>query len=157
MKHIFLASVLVILGFIVTSCKDDDNKLSPQILKGTEWKTIGIVDVKTDSLVELGYNCERCYMLSFDIGDNPLHSIIDGDELFYTAFTSANTLHGTYDVNYLTYSISFTTYWQTIVAEHGDGELWKSILLAVEKFSLQEDELRLYYNGNKNYLHFKSQ
>jgi hypothetical protein len=105
------------------------------------WKTAGIADVETDLLRELENNCEKCYTLTFDT-----------DESSYTAFTSANTLKGSYNADYVTRSIRFVISQQTIVDEQNDGKLWQNILLTVESFSIQEDELRLYYNENKNYL-----
>jgi hypothetical protein len=43
----------------------------------------------------------------------------------------------------------------TEVVEYFDGELFVKTLSSVQSFSIQEDELKLYYNDKKNCLLFK--
>jgi len=150
MKYFVL---FVALAFIVIGCGDDDlpevtpHKAPAQALKETSWKLVGIIDAQTGSLTELEpRDCEVCYTLMFDT-----------DTTFMSSSSVKNSLGGTYTYNYKMHSFRIIEYESILFLEREDGVLWKSILLTVNAFTLLEDELRLYYNENKNYLLFKSQ
>ena len=113
------------------------------LLANTQWKLAGIVDIQTDILTELEpKDCASCYMLVFET-DN-----------IVTTYTTVNLLSSPYVVDYDISNIYFDRFAGTKVGEKGDGGLYTDILNALQytSFSLQENELRLYYNDKKNYL-----
>jgi hypothetical protein len=143
----------VALARIVIGCGDGDlpevipHNAPAQALKENNWKLVGIMDAQTGSLTELEpRDCEVCYTLMFDT-----------DTTFLSSSSVKNSLCGTYTCNYKMHSFRMIGTESLLFLERGDGVLWKSILLTVNAFTLLEDELRLYYNENKNYLLFKSQ
>jgi hypothetical protein len=147
--------LFVALAFIVIGCGDGDlpevtpHKAPTQALKETSWKLVGIMDTQTGSLTELEpKDCEECYTLTFDT------------DTTFSSYSSANSSlspFATYTYNYETHGFRIIEHATTLLPERGDGDLWLSILLTVNAFTLLENELRLYYNENKNYLFFKSQ
>jgi len=152
MKRLFLLSALVVLELAVMGCNlsPSDNDTQSGVddfrLTGTSWKLVGVVDTETNSLTELEpKNCDVCYTLTFST-DTTVH-----------VYSTNNEGYGNYSVNYETHSINIAFFWVTAVNEMGDGNLWWKILeQQIETFYFQENELRLYYNGAKNYLLFKS-
>ena len=135
---------LLILSGSFSACKDEQKE--PVSLTNTSWKLVGIVDTKTNVLTELEpKDCAKCFTLIFDT-----------DSTFLT-YTASNDLGGVYIIDYITQSFHITNFGGTKVGEIGGGELYvtpfwnKSIL----SFSLQQNELKLYYNDGKNYLNFK--
>jgi hypothetical protein len=115
-------------------------------LEGSKWKSIGIVDIESGLLRELEpKDCEECFTLEF---------YTDTDISTYTA---ANIGLGLYNVDYVTCAVSFANISYTMVMERPDSDwrLWDRTLLAIESFSLHENELKLYYDGNSNYLLMK--
>jgi len=133
---------------ICFACKSNNENEMLSSLKGTQWKLAGIVDSQTDKLTVLEpADCEECYTLTFDT-----------DSTLSTRSTS-NDLTGKYISNNSKYSFHIITFGGTKVGEIGDGNLyvipfWNK---SIESFSLQKDELLLYYNDKKNYLLFKLQ
>jgi len=116
-------------------------------LTGVSWKLAGTVDAETGSLREFEpENCDGCYRLTFDT-DTGVHG-----------HSSVNSISGTYNADYATKSIRFSDLFTTRVgAPWSDESLFYDLLWKIETFSLQGNELKLYYNGNKNYLFFRSQ
>jgi len=116
-------------------------------LQVTKWKLIGIVDVQTSDLTELEpKDCEKCYTLTFDT-----------DSTFLT-FSSTNELQGLYKVDYLSQTIQIADFGGTKINEIGNGNLYVKPFweMTIQSFSIQKNELKLFYNENKNYLLFKS-
>lgn len=108
-------------------------------------KLTGIIDVKTNKSKVLEPNdYVECYTLAFNM---------DGT---YWARSSTNDLGGTYEANSVTNSIRIIGLGGTKVGEVDDGTLWRNVFPTIKYFSLQDNELRLYYNNNKNYLLYKS-
>ena len=91
-------------------------------------------------------DCEKCYTLTFDT-----------DKSFLT-FSSTNELQGIYNADYTTHTIQIVDFGGSKINEIGDGILYVNPFweMAIQSFSLQGSELRLYYNEKKNYLLFKS-
>ena len=117
-------------------------------LVGTQWKLAGILDTQTGVLKELEpKDCDRCYTLTFDTDTS------------FSTYSSSNELGGGYIVDYVKYSYQIIYFGGTKVGEWGDGPLyvdpfWKR---DIQSFSYKENELKLFYNENKNYLLFKLQ
>ena len=132
--------------FAVVGCVDKSESSPKDNLQGSKWKLVGIGSLDKIALQELEpKNCEKCYTLTFDT-----------DNTFQT-FSSTNELQGIYNADYGTQKIQITDFGGTKRGEVGDGNLYwnHDIWHTVQTFSLQKDELRLYYNENKNYLLFR--
>jgi hypothetical protein len=133
----------------IVSVKDmqEENSEESNFLIGTKWKLAGIGSLDKIALQELEpKDCDKCYTLTFDT-----------DSTFST-FSSTNTLQGIYRANYGTQTIQISDFGGTKINEFGDGVLYVNPFWekSIQSFSLQGNELRLYYNENKNYLLFKS-
>jgi len=116
-------------------------------LVGTKWKLVGIVDDETNSLKVLEpKDCDNCYTITF----NSVYS--DCNIMFYS---SINELTGSYIINDGTQEINILIKGGTKAGEIGDGDLWRNIFPNVKSFFYKENELRLYYNDQKNHLFFK--
>jgi hypothetical protein len=147
MKRNLLATIFLLS--ILYGCSEINGNNDPsQSLESTKWKLASIVDTETGTLKELEpKDCEECYVLTFDT-----------DSSFLT-FSSTNELGGGYIADYETYSFQVTCFGGTKVGEIGDGQLYARLFGEglIQSFSVSKNELRLYYNDNKNYLLFKSQ
>ena len=120
----------------------DSITFSASSLAGTKWKLNGIVNAATGAVTELEpKNDDRCYLLSFD-------------EDTYTGVSSTNDLMGQYTANFETSSFEIVV-GGTERGEVYDGYLYVDALSSVQSFSLQGNELRLYYNEKKNYLSYR--
>ena len=133
---LFLAAIVVLGG-----CVKKENK-NP--LKNTEWKLINFVDVANNTKKTPEPDSEKCYTLKF---------LENGDSL--TAVSSTNNFIGTYTIDTQTHYILITNFCGTKIKELYDGILYVKSLIIVNKYTIDKDILKLYYNDNKNYLEFK--
>ena len=144
----FIASLCLVASILFAVIGCDKSKMSQKdTLQGSKWKLVGIGSLDKIALQELEpKDCEKCYTLTFDT-----------DNTFQT-FSSTNELQGFYKANYGSQTIQITDFGGTKRGEIGDGYLYwnHDIWHTVQTFSLQENELRLYYNANRNYLLFKT-
>ena len=139
--------LIVVILFSVIGCDNKSESHPRDTLQGSKWKLVGIEILSKVALQELEpKNCVKCYILTFD-----------SDSTFQT-FSSTNELQGIYKANYGTQTIQITNFGGTKIGEVGDGALYwnHDIWHTVQTFSLQENELKLYYNENRNYLLFRS-
>ena len=120
----------------------DDRYGVNQSLFRTVWKLEGIVEDSTCHLRVLYPQDTSNYMLEFR-GNN-----------FVSGFSSSNELGGSYCVQPSKFGINCNT--QTNFEESLDGELFIDALNKADSYSLQDNELRLYYNDKSSYLLFKS-
>ena len=134
---ILLVAAIVVLG----GCVKKENK-NP--LKNTEWKLINFVDVANNTKKTPEPDSEKCYILKF---------LEKGDSL--TAVSSTNNFIGTYTIDTQTHYILITNFCGTKIKELYDGILYVKSLIIVNKYTIDKDILKLYYNDNKNYLEFK--
>ena len=147
MKKLFLttlpAMILLIGVFMVLGgCEKEKENKNP--LKNTEWKLVNFVDVGNNTNKIPEPNSEMCYILKF---------LETADSL--TAVSSTNNFIGTYTIDIKTSSISITSLGGTKINEIYDGILYIEGLIKVNKYTIDKDILKLYYNENKNYLEFK--
>ena len=142
-SKILPAAILLIGAFIVLGgCeKKKENKIP---LRDTEWKLVNFVDVANNTNKIPEPNSEMCYILKF---------LETADSL--TAVSSTNNFIGTYTIDIKTSSISITSLGGTKINEIHDGILYVESLIKVNKYAINKDVLKLYYNDNKNYLEFK--
>ena len=138
-------SLLLLFIAVCFSCQMNmENKSErPVSLAGTKWKLAGIVETqKSDLKVLEPIECEQCYIIYFD------------SDCTIVGFTTSNEIIGTYKINFEEKSIIFISFGGTKVGELGDGKLWWDIFPTIKSFFLKKNELRLYYNNQKNYLLF---
>ena len=135
---LLLVGVFMVLG----GCeKKKENKIP---LRDTEWKLVNFVDVANNTNKIPEPNSEMCYILKF---------LETADSL--TAVSSTNNFIGTYTIDIKTSSISITRLVGTEINEIGDGVSFVKSLNTVDKYMIDNNILKLYYNDNKNYLEFK--
>ena len=135
---------MCVLACISIACQSNGNETTPT-LKGTTWKLVGFVDVATGEIKEAEPVSEKCYLLSFN-KDSSL-----------SGASSSNQLVGTYILDEKKLSTRINIHQATLVTEAFDGNQYLDALNVVHSFLLYKDELRLYYNNQKEYLFFKLQ
>ena len=142
-SKILPAAILLIGAFIVLGgCKKEKENKNP--LKNTEWKLVNFVDVANNTNKIPEPNSEMCYILKF---------LETADSL--TAVSSTNNFIGTYTIDIKTSSISITRLVGTEINEIGDGVSYVKSLNIVDKYTIDNNILKLYYDDSKNYLEFK--
>ena len=142
-SKILPAVILLIGAFIVLGgCEKKKGNKNP--LKNTEWKLVNFVDVANNTNKIPEPNSEMCYILKF---------LETADSL--TAVSSTNNFIGTYTIDIKTSSISITRLIGTKINEIGDGVSFVKSLNTVNKYTIDNNILKLYYDDSKNYLEFK--
>ena len=143
---ILLVAAIVVLGGCEKKNENnnENEKENKNPLKNTEWKLINFVDVANNTKKTPEPDSEKCYTLKF---------LEKGDSL--TTTSSTNNFIGTYTIDIKTSSISITSLGGTKINEIYDGILYIESLIKVNKYTIDKDILKLYYNDNKNYLEFK--
>ena len=142
---LFVAAVVVLGGCEKKNENNNENeKENKNPLKNTEWKLINFVDVGNNTKKTPEPDSEKCYTLKF---------LKKGDSL--TAVSSTNNFIGTYTIDTQTHYILITNFCGTKIKELYDGILYVKSLIIVNKYTIDKDILKLYYNDNKNYLEFK--
>ena len=142
-SKILPAAILLIGAFIVLGgCEKEKENKNP--LKNTEWKLVNFVDVANNTNKIPEPNSEMCYILKF---------LETADSL--TAVSSTNNFIGTYTIDIKTSSISITRLVGTEINEIGDGVSYVKSLNIVDKYTIDNNILKLYYDDSKNYLEFK--
>ena len=142
---LFVAAIAVLGGCEKKNENNNENeKENKNPLKNTEWKLINFVDVANNTKKTPEPDSEKCYILKF---------LEKGDSL--TAVSSTNNFIGTYTIDTQTHYILITNFCGTKIKELYDGILYVKSLITVNKYTIDKDILKLYYNDNKNYLEFK--
>ena len=143
---ILLVAAVVVLGGCEKKNENnnENEKENKNPLKNTEWKLINFVDVTNNTKKTPEPDSEKCYILKF---------LEKGDSL--TAVSSTNNFIGTYTIDTQTHYILITNFCGTKIKELYDGILYVKSLIIVNKYTIDKDILKLYYNDNKNYLEFK--
>ena len=139
-----LSAVLLLIGafMVLGGCEKKKENKNP--LKNTEWKLVNFVDVANNTKKTPEPESEKSYILKF---------LETGDSL--TAVSSTNNFIGTYTIDIKTSSISITRLVGTEINEIGDGVLFVKSLNTVDKYMIDNNILKLYYDDNKNCLEFK--
>ena len=137
-----LTAILLFASGIFCSCGKEEAGNESVSLKGTSWKLAGFADILTGETKEAEPVSEKCYHLIFNDDDNTLAGV-----------ACSNPLTGTYVLNEKKSSIRINIWALTEINELFDGNLYLESLNDVRYFSLNENELRLYYA--KKYLLFK--
>ena len=143
---ILLVAAVVVLGGCEKKNENnnENEKENKNPLKNTEWKLINFVDVANNTKKTPEPDSEKCYILKF---------LEKGDSL--TAVSSTNNFIGTYTIDTQIHYILITNFCGTKIKELYDGILYVKSLIIVNKYTIDKDILKLYYNDNKNYLEFK--
>jgi hypothetical protein len=119
------------------ACKSEKEEISPLI--GTTWKLVGFVDAATGTLtVAEPSDCESCYTLTFD---------------------SNSTASGISIINHIRVDLSskpfIAVHTKVDDSMNGNVQLLYDAMEKVDSYKIEKDELRFYYNSNKNYLLYK--
>lgn len=132
---------ICILGFFIltaVSCKKEKMK----VLEGSKWKLQGFYDSRNQKLEQpKPDNCSECYVIKF--GD------ID-----WKGRSSTNVLFGHYIVDLQKRTLKFTDINSTEINELYDGHKYMLILKSVFSFELKENQLKLLYDTQGDYLIF---
>ena len=176
-KKILVIAILLLSSVIITGvtgchkdkgCKEwEQTPIEPQALLNITWKCVGFVNTKSCKIKKPTCpeyrNCENDYTFTFTSDTvsecNPWYftdTVARGLKVFYGR-TSSNSISGTYEFDCKTGSFHITIRLTTLVGETSDGYQYCDVLPIVQYFSLQENEMRLYYNNKQNYLLFKPQ
>ena len=149
---VIVATLCMVCMLFSGACQSDMDNNGEELssLTGTKWKLLGIIDTRTGKLKVLKpKDCERCFKLAFDT-----------DSTFFTS-DGANDFAGTFKADYVGHNLNITLF-GTALGAPGDGGLYVQSLTVIQSFSLQKNELRLYYidpmvieNEIKKYLLFK--
>ena len=139
-----LSAVILLIGafMVLGGCEKKKENKNP--LKNTEWKLVNFVDVANNTNKIPEPNSEMCYILKF---------LETADSL--TAVSSTNNFIGTYTIDIKTSSISIASLRGTEINEIGDGVSYVKSLNTVDKYMIDNNILKLYYNDSKNCLEFK--
>jgi len=155
--------------FLTIGCNDSTPVEQHNPLQGTKWKLVGIVDVETGDLRVLQATYyERTFTLAFD---NPrlLDAKYDFDWLeggmsdcteyglgSLATIATINIYSGCYEINYerRTFRIVHLTGTRAGCAIGIVYENAFRYMHGGTQFCLQDNQLRLYYNDNRNYLLF---
>jgi len=86
-------------------------------------------------------DCENCYI--FTLSD-------DGK---ITGRTSTNTIFGEFQIE--KQNIKIINFGGTEINELGNGQKYIETMSLIEEYEIANNELKLYYNQNQNYLLFK--
>ena len=166
-------SVILCVFFIVTGCENskesDENSdngveptslIDPMSLIDTRWKLTGIIGVETEVFRELErqQSCDICYTLSFETDSvyyDGTNAVQAGWHYRFNGYSSKNILSCPYRIDYETGAFQIIHMGGSEAGEVPDGQLYKDALYDVQSFTLQNNELTLYYNNKKNFLKFK--
>ena len=127
-----------------------------QPIEETTWKLTGIVDTKTGDITAINQqdNDESFYLYFLPrenefFGDPPMSIISNANKMMCDYTIDYTNYH--FKIKYDSDSYSFLSF------EHSpEWVLLKTALDKVQFFSVQENELRLYFNDKKEYLLFNS-
>ena len=139
-----LPAMLLLVGVFMVLGGCEKKKENKNPLKNTEWKLVNFVDVANNTNKIPEPNSEMCYILKF---------LETGDSL--TAVSSTNNFIGTYTIDIKTSSISIASLRGTEINEIGDGVSFVKSLNTVDKYMIDNNILKLYYDDSKNCLEFK--
>jgi hypothetical protein len=139
MKKIIIktAAVLLILAGIVSCGKDDEEPIK---LAGTHWMLEGIVDVETGELRELDIYYSDCQNIYFET-DTTAHGCIIANDIY---------LHLSPQQVFVVITVN-----EDDDSYTGDVQLFYDVIKTLTSYTLTKDELKLYCNGEKNYLLYK--
>ena len=159
MKSIIKNILLINILLIFSACSEKTDKSEEKdLLLNSAWKLVGFVDVETEKMKEAEPTDEWCFILRFKEGNftPELSNSLEGGKKL-SGSSSTNSFEGAYEIDESKNSINISIGLMTQVNEYLDGELYMKSLKNTDFFSLEEDELKLYYNNGQNYLLFKSQ
>jgi hypothetical protein len=138
--NFFSLSLTILFLFLCLSSCQKDNIL----LTNTTWKLVNFVNVASGETTEAEPKDDWCYLLTFHKNKK------------LSGSTSTNEFQGSYKINPSTCYINISMGMSTLVGEFLDGNLYIEAIDNVDFFSVQEDELKLYYNNKQEYLLYKA-
>jgi len=152
LKITAFVAILLLLAIGATSCEKENGEKEEISLYNTKWVFVEVVKIETDTMPEL-----LPHDLFFWAKDSLSHSSV-ADSLIrslygnYCGMFSLGIFEGGYEIDFLTNSFRIVWYWDHLISP---PFVFPQILSAVRSFSLQKNELRLYYNDVKNYVLYR--
>lgn len=137
----FIKCLFVILNVIATSCGKDETFS----IVDTKWKLESFYDLKNQTIdSSKPDNCTECYVINFE--KNGL----------WQGHSSTNVLFGKYKIDRSTLkgNLNFTEINGTEINELFDGSKYMQMLKNVHSFELKNNQLKLFYDFEGNYLLF---
>lgn len=137
----FLLCLLGVCMVTAFSC-DKDNAFT---LEGSKWKLQSFYDSKgqkPDS--PRPENCPECYVIKFEFKG------------VWQGHSSTNVLFGQYKVDTSKGTLKFTEINGTEINELYDGPKYMLILKTVHSFEVKNNQLKLFYDNEGNYLLFNT-
>ena len=152
-KYVKLFVPICVFMFCLSCSKKIETEFDGQFLVGTKWKLSKFVDSKTSAFKVP--EPKDCILFPEHIPNFVCYSLIFKTDSTLIAYTASNKLNGHYRVNDKRNGIFVYSLGTTHAGEFYDGEQFFFALACVKSSRLRKNELRLYYNDNKNYLLFK--
>jgi len=140
-----IALLMIFCGGFSSCAKDKDN-----VLTGTKWKLIGIVDFQSKEIKVL----EGALFHEIPVAFERYKLMFDTDSAF-TTHSHTNVLRGVYRADNSKHTIHMVIMGGTMAGEGGDGDLYCDALEDAKSFFIRKNELLIFFNDNKNYLLFK--
>ena len=150
-KQLFLT--IALLCFCFTACNDDGiivlddfgtkkDTTKIHLLTGTEWRLVEFSDIEKNKLLEKFFG--SCFTLYFI------------DSMAVNGRGISNKTVGYYYAEVSSMAFKFTMFQNaTLVGGYNNEEdLYIETMRKVESFSLNDEELKLFYNNKKDYLLF---
>ena len=138
-KIIFTTAISLFLATSFFSCKEK------KLLTNTTWKLVGFVNTETSEIKEADRKENNWYILTFNMWGK------------FTGNSSMNSIEGKYNIDCNTNKIKIFVLSGTAAGETSGGKLYMDVLSKVDFFSVQDNELKLYYSNKQNYLLYKSE
>jgi heat shock protein HslJ len=146
-KTISRLFVLAICAFGLPGCNQQDETPNEEIhpLQKTTWQLLSFVDVAN----------QKQYRPEYFGFPNTRYTLNFGTDKTFSGHTFSNSISGIYEVDFKLLTLKLTCQLMTEVTEFFDGKVFLESLNAVQSFTvIADEELKLYYNDQKNYLLF---
>lgn len=133
--------VTVITSFLLIGGAGCENETNISDLYHS-WKFEGFKYLSNSSFEKADpSDCENCYIFTLS------------DEGKITGRTSTNTIFGEFQIE--KQNMKIINFGGTEINELGNGQKYIETMSLIEKYEISNNELKLYYNQNQNYLLFK--
>jgi hypothetical protein len=131
------------IAFITFAIPFSACKKEKKTLISTNWKLESFVNVNTGEIKEAEPKRDHCYILTFKRNGK-----LEGR-------SSSNSFEGRYNIKHTKHNINISIQQITLAGEFPDGYTYMESLFNADFFSVQENELKLYYNNKQCYLLFR--
>jgi len=139
LNYVKLLSPICLFLFCLSCGNKKETEFDGQSLAGTKWKLAGIVDTQTGTLTVLDpKDCDSCYSFTFDTD-----STASGNSITNVLLVRLNA------------EVPIVIATEVADCHIGNCSLFYNAIQLIISYELKNNELKFYYNDNKNYLLFK--